>query len=89
MGAMKALREEGLAIPQDVSIAGFDDIEMASYFEPGLTTIHQPAYEMGQKAAHLLLDILSGVVQKPQQIILEHQLVVRSSCSPPARIGGG
>lgn len=84
MGAMKALREKGLRIPDDVSIAGFDDIEMASYFEPGLTTIHQPAYEMGKKAVELLLDILSGEAKSPQQILLEHRLVTRSSCGPPA-----
>lgn len=85
MGAMKALREKGLSIPDDVSIAGFDDIEMASYFEPGLTTIHQPAYEMGKKAVELLLDILSGKAKSPQQIILDYQLITRSSCGPPTQ----
>lgn len=83
MGAMKALREKGLGIPDDVSIAGFDDIEMASYFEPGLTTIHQPAYEMGRKAVGLLLGILSGKTTGPQQILLPHRLITRSSCGPP------
>lgn len=85
MGAMKALREKGMRIPEDVSIAGFDDIEMASYFEPALTTIHQPAYEMGQQAATLLLRVLSGETKSPQHILLDHKLITRDSCGPPGQ----
>jgi DNA-binding LacI/PurR family transcriptional regulator len=93
MGAMKAIREKGLRIPDDISIVGFDDIEMASYFFPELTTIHQPAYQMGLKGAELLLKILSGELKAPQQIILQHELVARNSCGPvnqlQERKGGG
>jgi LacI family transcriptional regulator len=82
MGAMKAIREKGLRIPDDISIVGFDDIEMASYFFPELTTIHQPAYQMGLKGAELLFKILSGELKAPQQILLQHDLVARNSCGP-------
>lgn len=82
MGAMKSIREKGLRIPDDISIVGFDDIEMASYFSPELTTIHQPAYEMGVKGAELLFKILSGESKGPQQIILDHKLIIRNSCGP-------
>ncbi|MBM4278880.1 MAG: LacI family transcriptional regulator [Deltaproteobacteria bacterium] len=82
MGAIKTIREKGLRIPGDISIAGFDDIEMASYFYPELTTIHQPAYQMGVKGAELLFKILSGEVEGPRQIILDHSLIVRNSCGP-------
>jgi LacI family transcriptional regulator len=82
MGAMKTLRENGLRIPEDISIAGFDDIEMASYFSPELTTIRQPAYQMGVKGAELLFKILSGELKGPQQTILDHKLIIRNSCGP-------
>lgn len=82
MGAMKKIREKGLGIPEDISIVGFDDIEMASYFSPELTTIRQPAYEMGLKGAELLFKISSGDLKGPQQILLEHKLVIRNSSGP-------
>jgi DNA-binding LacI/PurR family transcriptional regulator len=82
MGAMKSIREKGLRIPEDISIVGFDDIEMASYFSPELTTIHQPAYEMGLKGAELLFNISSGDLKDSQHIILEHELVIRNSTGP-------
>jgi len=89
MGGMKALREKRFEIPRDISIAGFDDIEMASYFDPGLTTIHQPAYQMGRKAAELLLGILSGALKSPQQVLLKHQLIIRNSCGPASEHPNG
>lgn len=83
MGAMKTIREKGLKIPEDISIVGFDDIEMASYFYPELTTIHQPAYQMGFKGADLLLKIVSGESKVAQQIILDYKLIIRNSCCSP------
>jgi LacI family transcriptional regulator len=82
MGAIKTIRGKGFRIPEDISIVGFDDIEMASYFYPELTTIHQPAYQMGVKGAELLFKILSGELEGPQQIILDHSLIIRNSCGP-------
>ncbi len=78
IGAMKGARELGASIPHDLSIIGFDDIPIASYVSPGLTTIRQPAYEMGKIGAQILFDQIkkgSGSVHK----MLDFELVVRES----------
>ncbi len=79
LGAMKGARECGLSLPQDMSIVGFDDIQIASYVVPGLTTIHQPAYEMGKQGAKLLFRLMEEKQGKPVQTMLESSLVVRES----------
>jgi LacI family transcriptional regulator len=79
LGAMKGARECGLSLPQDMSIVGFDDIQIASYVVPGLTTIHQPAYEMGQLGAELLFRLMDEKSGKPVQKMLVSSLVVRGS----------
>ena len=60
IGAMRALHEAGLRVPEDVSVVGFDDIDSAAFHNPGLTTIRQPLRSMGAIAARSLLDHLSG-----------------------------
>lgn len=60
IGAMKALREQGLRIPEDISVVGCDDIQFASYMEPALATIRIPKGEMGMLATDMLYDILNG-----------------------------
>src|SRR4030095_6723421 len=55
LGAIRALRERGLRVPEDVSIVGFDDIPSAAYQNPGLTTVRQPLREMGRRAAETLV----------------------------------
>jgi len=79
LGAMKGARECGLSLPQDMSIVGFDDIQIASYVVPELTTIHQPAHEMGKLAAKLLFTLMEEKTGKPVQKMLESSLVVRES----------
>jgi DNA-binding LacI/PurR family transcriptional regulator len=79
VGALKALREAGVPVPAQVSVIGFDDIALAAYTTPPLTTIAQPKYEMGQLAMGMLLDLLSKVEQV-QNVILQGELVVRGSC---------
>jgi LacI family transcriptional regulator, repressor for deo operon, udp, cdd, tsx, nupC, and nupG len=79
MGAMKALREHGLGVPQDVSIIGFDNLDIAEYCSTPLTTIHQPRREMGSEAMTLMLNILSGDAPVQTRITLPHQLIVRES----------
>jgi len=79
LGAMKGARECGLSLPQDMSIVGFDDIQIASYVVPELTTIHQPAYEMGKLGAKLLFKLMEEKTGKPVQKMLESSLVVRES----------
>ncbi len=54
-GALRAINEAGLKVPYDISLAGFDDIDLASYSDPPLTTIRVPEYEMGEKAVQSLL----------------------------------
>ena len=80
IGAMKAIRDSGMKVPDDIAIVGFDDIEMASFCEPPLTTMAQPKYEMGVKGMELLVKAMSGVRLRKKEIKLEVELVVRESC---------
>ncbi len=78
-GAIDALRARGIHVPADVLAAGFDDIAPAGSFNPPLTTVHQPFYEMGQKAAVTVLAMLAGE-EVPAEVRLPAELVVRRSC---------
>jgi DNA-binding LacI/PurR family transcriptional regulator len=81
-GVYGALREAGLRIPLDVSVVGFDDIALAAYADPPLTTVRTPAFDLGEAAGRLLLDILAGRTV-PVRSVLPTQLVVRASAGPP------
>jgi DNA-binding LacI/PurR family transcriptional regulator len=76
-GAMRAVRERGLHVPDDVSVAGFDDLFLSSYTDPPLTTVRQPTHEMGRDAAAILLDLLAG--GSPASIVKPGTLIVRQS----------
>jgi DNA-binding LacI/PurR family transcriptional regulator len=76
-GAMRAAREAGLRIPDDISIAGFDDLFLSSYTDPPLTTVSQPKHEMGRDAAEILLQLLDG--GNPTSISKQGKLVRRQS----------
>jgi len=78
LGTMKGAREAGLTLPDDLSIVGFDDMQTASYMVPALTTIRQPAYEMGQRAAKILLQLIEKK-SKPVQDMMDSTLIVRES----------
>ncbi len=80
IGAMKAIRDSGLRVPDDIAIVGFDDIEMASFCEPPLTTMAQRKYEMGVKGMELLVKAMSGVKLRKKEVKLEVELIVRESC---------
>lgn len=81
IGAMRAIREKGLEIPNDISLIGFDDIEMAAHTQPPLTTIKVPKEEMGRVAATMLINELEGVGQKAGlRIVMPTELVIRQSC---------
>lgn len=86
LGAMTALREAGRRVPEDVSVIGFDDIEFASIANPALTTVRQPLYEMGAKAAELLLRRLAEDTPS-RDIQFRPELIVRSSTCPPSLSG--
>jgi LacI family transcriptional regulator len=80
LGAIRAIREAGLRVPEDVSVVGFDDIPSAAYQHPGLTTVRQPLYEMGQRAADTLVARLeSPDAAAPRTIVLEPSLVIRGT----------
>ena len=76
--AMRALYAVRLRVPQDISIVGFDDIQLSSFFEPPLTTVAQPKWEMGQKAVQIILDLAAG--REPlKDCVLPARLVIRES----------
>ena len=83
LGALSEAHARGLVVGRAVSITGFDDIMLADYIHPTLTTVHQPATEFGVMIAQMLLQVIHGeAVPAPQQIV-QPRLVVRQSCGPP------
>ncbi len=79
LGAMEGARKAGISLPQDLSLVGFDDMQIASSVTPALTTIRQPAYEMGELGAKILLHHIGNKAYKPVHKILETRLVIRES----------
>ncbi len=83
IGAIRALEEAGLRVPQDVSVLGFDDIYAAAFLNPALTTIRQPLFEMGKLAAQTVLNQLAKsnieASKIPQTLTVEPELVIRNS----------
>lgn len=80
IGAMEAIKQRGLAIPADVAVIGFDDIQLAAYTTPPLTTFRQPKYQMGQRAAEMLINMINRVAVRENRVVIEPQLVIRESC---------
>jgi len=80
IGAMKRLKKAGLHVPEDIAIAGFDDIEISAEWEPALTTIHQPKFEIGQHAFSKLLKLIKKEPLLQTQEILDYSLIIRESC---------
>jgi LacI family transcriptional regulator len=78
LGAIGALREAGLRVPADVSIVGFDDIALAAYFDPPLTTVRLPAFELGQAAGRALLEQIAESAMS-HRTLLPTELIVRGS----------
>ena len=78
-GVIDAIEEKGYKVPEDVSVTGFDDIPFSRHYKPPLTTVRQPMYEMGEKAAELLLKIIEGKEKINKGIVLLPKLVVRES----------
>jgi len=79
IGAMREIQEDGLRVPEDISIIGFDDIPTASLVTPTLTTLAQPKYEMGVEAMNLLIRMMEKKGASKSKIVLDTQLVVRES----------
>ena len=83
IGAMRALAERGRRVPEDVSVVGFDDVHISAFINPPLTTVHQPAAEIAQRATELLIALIHGREVAERRHVLEPRLVVRASTSAP------
>jgi LacI family transcriptional regulator len=81
-GVMSQLQSRGLRVGVDVAVGGFDDVPLAEHFHPGLTTVRQPIYDIGQRLAQLLLRQIAGEPLTETGILLSPELVVRASSSP-------
>lgn len=81
LGALRAARALNLHAPQDLSVVGFDDIPIAAYLEPPLTTVRQPMHEMGARAMRVVIERLRGE-EPPGRVIMQGDLVVRVSSGP-------
>ena len=80
VGAMRAIREAGLRVPEDIAVAGFDDMPFAARTDPPLTTVRQPIQRTGVLAAETLIDLIEHPDSRPRRVVLPVELVVRASC---------
>ena len=83
IGALKAARQLGLRVPEDLALAGGDDIPLLEMLDPPLTTFHVPLFEIGARAAEVLLEKLAGRCEGLQQIVYPPQLIIRRSSGGP------
>jgi DNA-binding LacI/PurR family transcriptional regulator len=83
IGAVRAIVDRGLRVPQDISVVGFDDIQGAAFQTPSLTTIRQPLKQMGVEAARILLARIRGQEEFPASVAIEPELVIRESTAAP------
>lgn len=79
-GAMRAIFETGLRVPEDIAIVGFDDIPMAANYQVPLTTVRQPIVRMGLNAVDLLMDVIANGGEPVRHVILETEFIIRASC---------
>lgn len=83
IGAMRAIHDAGRRVPDDISVMGVDDVEVAAYQIPALTTIRQSFADLGRRAVQLLLAILEGGTRDPAPVVMQPVLVARASTGPP------
>jgi DNA-binding LacI/PurR family transcriptional regulator len=86
IGAIRAFLDQGLRIPEDVSVIGFDDIQNAAFHNPRLTTVRQPLREMGRIAARVLLERVDGNHHRDTFVVVDPELIVRDSTGPARAI---
>ena len=82
LGAIRAVRRAGLAVPGDVSVVGYDDSAWLNSTDPPLTTVRQPIESMGRSAVALLVNQMETVIAHPEELLFEPELVVRGSTGP-------
>ena len=80
IGAMKAFHQQGISVPNDIAVVGFDDMDFAQYFEPSLTSIHKSRVKMGKVATRMLIDVLNGKKLDERTVLLKTHLIIRESC---------
>lgn len=85
MGALRALQEEGVSVPQDLAVVGFDDITAARFITPALTTVHVPTFALGWSAAELLVQLIEQRPSAERHVLLDTELVIRESCAAGVR----
>ena len=83
IGAIRAIIESGRSVPEDMSVVGFDNIHISAFVRPPLTTIHQPAVEIAQRATEILIALIQGRRVRDRRHLLEPRLVIRGSTAPP------
>ncbi len=79
-GALRAIKEAGLRVPEDIALVGFDDMPFAALADPPLTTVRQPVARTGMVAAETLIDLIEHPGSSPRRIILPTELIIRQSC---------
>jgi DNA-binding LacI/PurR family transcriptional regulator len=80
IGAIRAVRDAGLRVPQDIAFVGFDDLPIASLSDFQLTTVHQPIMQFGAKAVDTLIDLIENGIKPSRRIIMDTELIIRDSC---------
>jgi len=80
IGAIRAAKEMGLRVPHDLAVVGFDGTPVSAFAHPPLTTVRQPAYDIGARAAHMLMDLLGGQAEEVRHEIVQPALIIRQSC---------
>jgi DNA-binding LacI/PurR family transcriptional regulator len=83
LGAIRAANEAGLEVPRDLSVVGFDDIQLAEYLHPPLTTLRQQKVALGEAAGRALIRHIEGEADVPAAVTLPVDLIVRASTAPP------
>jgi len=79
IGAIKAIEESGLKVPDDIAICGFDDIFISSLIKPSLTTVHQPIEKISKIACERLIGWIEGEIREPEEILIEPEIILRES----------
>jgi DNA-binding LacI/PurR family transcriptional regulator len=82
IGVIKQLSKEGISVPDEISVIGFDDIRVASHMTPTLTTISAPIHQIARHAVDMLQAMISGTDLDNRHIILPGQLIIRETCAP-------
>jgi LacI family transcriptional regulator len=88
LGVLRAAREIGLRVPDDLSVVGYDDLPISQWIDPGLTTVHQPLREMAAMATRMLLTLAAGGEPPSTRVELVTELVIRASTAAPSSTGG-